>query len=115
MPEPICLRALSFNGFVNLSWEYIHTGGLNLTALTVDYVTHELAEFQNVRNDLSDSDRTTLQVDSLAAGESYTFRITASNERGEAQAYCPELWHSTGTYSMQTVCCYNFHCYVILH
>ena len=101
VPELVCLGAVSFNGLVNLSWEYRHTGGLNLTALAVDYTTHELAEFQNVDSDLSDTDRTTLEVEGLAAGELYTFRITASNEQGGAQALCPALWHSTGMYSVQ--------------
>ena len=95
---------LSNNGTIDVSWRFVHTGGLNLTGVSVLYsLDTDLLQFQPLhsgRGELSvdgDSDPTTISVSELPAGSSYIFKVTSSNEMGNSSSACPPISHSVGT------------------
>ena len=98
VPEAVCGAPTSEGGVITVTWSYIHTGGLDLTALAVDYrASDEAANFLELDNgNLTDLGQTRLQVLNFTAGRTYIFRVTASNGRGSTTVVCPSILHSVG-------------------
>ena len=88
-----CLPPESENGVITILWSYVHTGGLPLTDVSVQY-TYEHGSFNLVitrtvpnvgLNDMM------MQVSNLLAGEEYTFNITAENAIGSSSVVCQPI------------------------
>ena len=91
------LAPQSENGKVTVTWDYRHTGGLNLTQVAVDYRQEETETFQVLSRD-SDSElnKNSLEVQNLTAGYTYIFRISATNNNGSTSVECPSVIHTVG-------------------
>ncbi len=91
------MTPLSSDGVVTVRWTLPHTGGLNITVLNIDYMTPDSTHYTSINTAADLRHQSSLQVEDLTAGEFYTFRITVTNELGNATDICPALWLSTGT------------------
>ena len=100
MPAPVCSNIpTSEGGIINVTWSYIHTGGLNLTEVVVEY--SESGDFQDLQNgNLTDLSQTSLEVLNFTAGQTYSFQVTASNQMGSSSVLCPAVNHSVGKYKL---------------
>ncbi len=102
VPEIECQMApLSINGSIRVSWQFVHTGGLNLTGLSVLYsLDTSSLWFQRLANGKlavdSAEDPTALSVSDLPAGSRYIFKVASSNELGNSSSTCPPIVHSIG-------------------
>ena len=98
VPAPNCISAVSSNGDIAVNWEYIHTGGLQLTAVQVEYSFQSLlVEVTRPAGDTGVNDRS-LVVPELLTGQVYTFKVTATNSEGSASSECPPVDHRIGLY-----------------
>ena len=100
VPAPVCDAApVSANGVITVTWDYTHTGGLNLTEVIVQYgiYSDDEIEFQGIPDgNLTDVDEVTLDVEGLVAGRAYVFQITATNDVGSTTVQCPPVVHTVG-------------------
>ena len=100
VPAPVCDAApVSDDGVIAVTWDYTHTGGLNLTEVIVQYGIYSADEidFQDIPDgNLTDVDEVTLDVGGLVAGRAYVFQITATNDVGSATVQCPPVVHTVG-------------------
>ena len=98
VPAPNCTSAVSSNGNITVTWDYIHTGGLQLTAVQVEYSFQSLlVEVTRPAGDTGVNDRS-LVVPELLTGQVYTFKVTATNSEGSASSECPPVDHRIGLY-----------------
>ena len=100
VPAPLCSNIpTSEGGVINVTWSYIHMGGLNLTEVVVEY--SESGDFQDLQNgNLTDLSQTSLEVLNFTAGQTYSFQVTASNQMGSNSVLCPAVNHSVGKYKI---------------
>ena len=95
-----CSDASAENGAVRLQWDFVHTGGLNLSGVVVSYRSGGSQDFRPVLGHEMRLDAegrpTSLDVRNLTAGETYVFMINASNEQGSAMDCCPPVTLSIG-------------------
>ena len=100
VPALLCSNIpTSEDGVINVTWSYIHTGGLNLTEVVVEY--SESGDFQDLQNgNLTDLSQTSLEVLNFTAGQTYSFQVTASNQMGSNSVLCPAVNHSVGKYKI---------------
>lgn len=102
---------LSSEGDVSVNWQYIHTGGLNLTGVSLLYsLDQPLSQFHRHRDVpllvQPGEDRAPLSftVQNLTAGNGYIFRIISSNAVGNSSITCPPVTHVIGKKSYDTKC-----------
>ena len=98
VPEVLCLQTpISTNGKIRVSWDYSHTGGLNLTQVKIDYRIKQLESFRLLPESLYSNEellRTKgVEILNFTAGFEYVFRVTASNEIGSSSVECPSVFH----------------------
>ena len=89
----------SANGRVNVTWDYSHTGGLNLTQVAIDYYRKEAeSTFQTVPKDPNSDllEKKSFEILNLTAGYTYIFRIHATNNNGSTSIECPSVLHTVG-------------------
>ena len=90
----------SADGRVNITWDYSHTGGLNLTQLAIDYRQKEAeSTFQTAPKDniiISELEKKSFEILNITAGYTYTFRISATNNDGSTSMECPSVLHTVG-------------------
>lgn len=99
VPEIRCHAApLSREGVINITWEYVHTGGLNLSNVTLFYsLDVQPLQFQLLSNVATPSeDQADVVLHQLPAGNSYVFEVISSNAVGSASAICPPVRHDIG-------------------
>lgn len=101
VPEIQCRTApFSNNGTIEVTWFYVHTGGLNLTQVSVSYsLDSPVLRFQqpNDSQPLAGVDSTSFVAYELQAGNNYIFKIVSSNSVGHSSATCPPVIHDIGT------------------
>ena len=87
---------LSEDGIITVSWSYVHTGGLPLTALSVmySYVNRQTTVTNPVA--ISDVGSLSATVSGLVVGLVYTFSITAENRNGSSTTVCEPVLHEIG-------------------
>ena len=94
---------LSSNGIIIISWSFVHTGGLNLTQVTVSSSTDTFMvwDFQPLPSTPTLVDEegrpTSLTVSKLPAGNTYVFTVRAFNMLGNSSVSCPPITHDIGT------------------
>ena len=80
-------------------WAYRHTGGLDLTQVTVDYLQNEGETFQILSMNPNLTSGNDVEALNLTAGYTYIFRIRASNEAGTDNVECPPVYHTLGKFN----------------
>lgn len=90
------MTPLSSDGVATVRWSLLYTGGLNITALRVDYFTPATDLFITINSTVDLRQQSSVQVNGLTAGEFYTFRVTVSNDLGDTVDVCSALWLTTG-------------------
>ena len=93
---------MSANGFMTVTWNYTHTGGLPLTNILVSYVKQ--LEGLNINININQStsvtvnevDATSVKVPNLEAGFGYIFNITAVNNYSSSSIFCGPTFHANG-------------------
>ena len=102
VPELTCSVSESqTTGDIIVTWSFLHTGGLPLTALSTNYTFTKgstVVEGGDVVNNL---DRNTASVPDLVVGFVYTFTVTARNDNGSATASCGSVLHAVGKKSVR--------------
>lgn len=104
VPEVECdIAPLSDEGAINITWLYIHTGGLNLSSINLLYSIDQPHPQFRILADVPVPGKGTLggepfsfAVQDLPAGNSYIFSITSSNDKGNSSVTCPPVSHSIG-------------------
>ena len=86
---------------INVTWQFIHTGGLNLTQVSIDYsLNNDSSQFFDVTNGQlpvdGDNSLTSIIVRDLPAGNSYIFKVSSSNDIGNSSTTCPPVTHDVG-------------------
>ena len=101
VPEVECSNPVSADGIITVQWNFVHTGGLNLTGLSAEYsfVDGTSTEVRLVTVDGLST--TTIKQRGLVAGFDYTFSITAENSNGSSTVTCSPVQHSIGECVMQ--------------
>ncbi len=84
----------SENGVITVSWDYVHTGGLNLTSVQILSWSVNGHSVYSVGTDCTSN--CVFSVAGLKAGFSYIFAINSSNSEGSVVVKCPEVIHSIG-------------------
>lgn len=92
---------LSKNGTISVSWNFVHTGGLNLSLVSVFHSTDIVPwDFKPVPHEqivLDEKRRpTSLVVSELLAGNTYVFMVCAFNMLGNSSVMCPPVTHDIG-------------------
>ena len=91
---------------VRIEWETIHTGGLELDSISIEYAalsgngtTSE--NFTVVYDATFDTDGVANLVTLPLAGLNYTFRVSAENSEGESvPSVCPPIFLLIGEWSL---------------
>ena len=96
VPEVLCPRPVSDNGTITVSWSYVHTGGLPLTGVSVQYRYIEGSSTNTESVTELNENANMTRVNGLIAGEDYTFIVNATNENGSSLAECPAVNHLVG-------------------
>ena len=106
VPDVLCLQTpTSANGNILVSWDYSHTGGLNLTGVSIEYRGGNMETFQSLPDRLAGLglypnenllETKNVRVINFTAGFEYVFRVTASNENGYESVECPPVQHLIG-------------------
>ena len=86
----------SSGGVITVRWNYIHSGGLELTQVIVT-ATKGLLSTDVPNGNLTDPSQRFLDIDTFTAGFSYTFSVTASNQLGSNTTQCDPITHRIGT------------------
>lgn len=91
---------MSENGKIHVNWDYRHTGGLNLTEVSIQYGQEQVEDFQFL-SVVSDSEerlqeRKSTTAVNFTAGYNYIFRISVSNTNGSDSTECPSILHTIG-------------------
>lgn len=96
---------VSTNGMIAVTWQYIHTGGLNLSHTSVLYALSNNphpSQFQRL-DDTSPlptgagaGSSDSFVESGLAAGSSYIFKVVSSNAIGNSSVSCPPVQHHIG-------------------
>ena len=98
VPAPVCDSApVSEDGVITISWTYVHTGGLNLTQVEVQYKEPTQDQFEG-NETLDDPNQTSLSFTGLEAGSTYLFQIIAYNANGSDNVTCPPVTHEIGKF-----------------
>ena len=98
VPAPVCDSApVSEDGVITVSWTYVHTGGLNLTQVEVQYKEPTQDQFEG-NETLDDPNQTSVSFTGLEAGSTYLFQITAYNANGSDSVTCPPVTHEIGKF-----------------
>ena len=97
VPELTCTVVESeTTGIITVTWSFIHTGGLPLTALSADYSFIRGLTPNNDGMVINDLDRLTADFSNLVVGFTYEFTVTARNENGSSTASCGSVFHTVG-------------------
>ena len=86
-PAPVCASVSPTNEGLQVSYIFIHTGGLDLTGVNI---TYKMAGSSNARQGptVGVSDRQAT-ITNLVAGYMYTVAVTATNLNGSKTVACP--------------------------
>ena len=96
VPEVVCPQPVSDNGTITVRWSYVHTGGLPLSGISVQYRFREgLSTVTETVSGVDTSDLMT-KVCNLLAGEVYTFTVHAENRNGYSSSECRPVNHIVG-------------------
>ena len=95
VPEILCPMPESMNGNIVVSWSYVHTGGLPLTGLSVNYTYEEGTSTVTNSVDVDTNDMR-VTVSGLVTGREYTFTVTAYNANGSNSTVCIPVDHRIG-------------------
>ena len=91
---------MSANGFMTVTWNYTHTGGLPLTNILVSYVKQLEGLNININQStfvtVNEVDATSVKVPNLEAGFGYIFNITAVNNYSSSSIFCGPTFHANG-------------------
>lgn len=93
---------LSSSGIINVTWFYVHTGGLDLSHISLLYgISGQYPQFQPLSEiqapaGVLEDYLTGYTVQELPAGNNYTFQIVSSNAMGNSSTICPPVTHSIG-------------------
>ena len=90
-----CPRPVSRDGSIIAAWSYVHTGGLELTGVSVMYSYQEGTSI-NTRPVAVQKDDVMVTVPDLVVGRQYTFTITAENMNGSSSTVCEAIDHMIG-------------------
>lgn len=84
---------------INVIWHYVHTGGLNLTHVSLLYSLNATPlQFQPLTLDQQPRvQASSLVLHQLPAGNSYVFKVTSLNDLGSSSTICPPVDHNIGT------------------
>ena len=91
-------------GSIVVTWSFIHTGGLPLTALSTSYSFMRGLFEVNENVAIDDINIFTTSVPDLVVGFTYAFTVTARNENGSSTASCGSLFHRVG----EDICCQRY-------
>ena len=117
VPSVVCTDQPAVNNTdLVITWSYVHTGGLKLTHMSVEYRNETSAVFMTLSSYMSGSGfvgttsghRVSTNENSVSlplpfAGVEYFFRVTATNEEGLTTADCPSILLTTGIH-MTWIC-----------
>ena len=95
VPEVVCPRPVSQNGITVAVWSYVHTGGLELTGVSVMY-SYQDGTSINTRLVVVQNDDVMVTVPDLVVGRQYIFTITAENMNGSSSTVCEPIDHIIG-------------------
>ena len=95
VPEVVCPRPVSQNGLIVVAWSYVHTGGLELTSVSVMYSSQDGTSI-NTTLVVVQKDDVMVTVPDLVVGRQYTFTITAENMTGSSSTVCEPIDHMIG-------------------
>ena len=100
VPAPVCpTLPTSSGGVITVRWNYIHTGGLELTQVIVTATKGILSTELEVPNgNLTDLSQTSLDISTFTAGFQYIFSVTAYNELGSSSVQCERVEHQIGMF-----------------
>ena len=89
---------MSANGFMTVTWNYTHTGGLPLTNILVSYIKQLEGLNVNLSTLVSENevDATSVEVPNLEAGFGYIFNITAVSNHSSSSIFCGPTLHVNG-------------------
>ena len=104
VPEIQCpVAPVSEQGVINVTWQYVHTGGLNLSEVALLYsLATQPLQFQLLSNSTPPleegqaGDTGSAVFDHLPAGNSYIFEVLSSNGVGSSRTTCPPVRHDIG-------------------
>ena len=86
--EVVCSQPVSDNGTIIVSWSYVHTGGLPLSNVSVQYTFQQgLSTVTKTVSGVAIND-VTVTIHDLVVGQEYTFTVTAKNMEGLFNAVC---------------------------
>ena len=94
VPAPTCEAPVSENGVITVTWDYTHTGGLELTAVEVRYRNED--DNEDIDEQSVNVSTTMLDIPELEAGRTYVFEVDASNSMGLTTVECPPVEHVIG-------------------
>ena len=102
VPEVQSFDPVSANGVIMVQWNFIHTGGLDLTGLAAEYsyVDGTSTVIQPIT--ISGLDTTSVNESGLITGFVYTFSITAENSNGLSTVSCRPTPHIIGECSINS-------------
>ena len=83
-------------GVIQVSWFYVHTGGLPLTEASVEYTYTNRSLLVTEPVSVNETNTTVVEVSSLVARFSYTFIIIAENSNGSLTISCRSILHIVG-------------------
>lgn len=96
---------MSANGFMSVTWNYTHTGGLPLTSVSVSYTKQ--VEGLNITHPtpltVNEVESTSVVDQNLEAGFEYLFNITAMNDHDSSTILCGPTLHAYGKTSVITI------------
>ena len=106
VPFPECHSApVSMRGIITVSWTYVHTGGLNITRVMIEYKDLSNEQFEGSKTvDETDLNDNSVPFSGFEAGSTYEFEITAYNGIGNANVACPPVLHEIGKYKFTKQC-----------
>ena len=96
VPELTCPMPVSEDGNIIVTWSYVHTGGLPLTAVTVEYSFDQGSITPTTTVPVGNVNDVMVRVPNLVAGRMYTFTVTAKNRNGSSRAECEAVKHTIG-------------------
>ena len=114
VPAPLCSSVTADAGIVTVVWSFTHTGGLELTNLTVHWFYIDGTFTNTSSREVAELSQNSLLVSGLEVGFVYTFSIEAGNELGSETAVCTPFTHSIGRYMYLYIHCMCWLCMYVL-